>query len=59
MRAEAVPLRFFGGLIIEAEPVYCPSSRQSVVPGFATDQKLAILNGCVTELPLPVPVGEA
>ena len=39
--AEAVPLRFFNELIIELEPVYWPSSRQSVEPGFATGQKLA------------------
>ena len=57
--AEAVPLRFFGGLIIELEPVYWPSSRRSVEPGFANGQKLAILNGCAAEEPLPVPLGEA
>jgi hypothetical protein len=46
-------------LIIEAEPVYWPSSRQSVWPDLATDQKLAILKGCALELPLPAPEGDA
>ena len=37
-----VPANPSGGSIIEADPVYVPSKRQSVFPGPATDQKLEI-----------------
>ena len=58
IRADDVPLRFCGGLIIEAEPVYFPSIRQRVEPALARDQKLEILNGLL-DVPEPVPEGEA
>jgi hypothetical protein len=55
----AVPFNPRGGLITEFAPVYVPSSRHSVLPGPATDQKFEMRNGEEADEPVPPPVGEA